>query len=91
MKMKLFDDLKVDPFDESWFRTVEVAGVCYRVGRYRASGPRRIAYSAKRGYRWAGVVMRDGRTLWSNEVPKSIGVRGILLRAGVLQPRSDSK
>jgi len=82
--MKFIGDKKSSAWGD-WFRTVEHDGKTYRVGVRKASGPRRIAYSNKKGYLWEGIVYHDGKVIWSDYVPKSLGARGLLIRAGIFK------
>lgn len=70
-----------------WSRKVDVCGTEYLVGVERGK-PVRIAYKPRgqnRGYWWYGFVRTsDGRTIWTDGEPKSIGVRGILRDAGII-------
>lgn len=72
------------------WRTVSVAGVQYQVGVVRGSHPIRIAFKPRGkniGWHWFGVV-RDakGREVYSTQVNKSAGVRGLLIGAGLIAP-----
>lgn len=73
-----------------WSRKVTVAGTGYIVGVERGR-PVRIAFKPRgqnRGYTWHGFV-RDagGKRIWEGEVVKTLGVRGLLKRAGVADHR----
>lgn len=77
---------RVHMFD-GWHREVTVDGVKYSVGVARGM-PVRIRYKPRGqniGFEWSGFV-RDAsaKTVWSGPVPKSLGVRGILIEAGLL-------
>lgn len=68
-----------------WSRNCRVNGVNYQVSVTRGKSVR-IPYKPRgqnRGWRWHGTVYANGRHLWSDRVPGSIGVRGLLLDAGV--------
>jgi hypothetical protein len=72
---------------DGWSRRCRVNGVEYHVSVQRGRSVR-IAYKPRgqnRGWHWHGSVYSDGKCLWSDRVPKSIGVRGLLLDAGVIQ------
>lgn len=68
-----------------WSRNCRVAGADYCCSVKRGKSVR-IAFKPRgqnRGWHWHGAVYQNGRCLWSGRVPGSIGVRGLLLEAGV--------
>lgn len=70
---------------QGWSRNCTVNGVAYSVSVRRGKSVR-IPYKPRhknRGWQWHGAVYCDGRCLWSDRVPGSIGVRGLLLEAGI--------
>lgn len=89
--------LGTGPFSAGeWSREVEIGDRRYRVTMRRGQRVR-IAYKPAGqnwGYRWVADVWRaDARAgeksnVWSGEVGKSAGVRGILLAAGVVTTES---
>lgn len=71
-----------------WSRKVTVDGVEYRVGVEQGKAVR-IPYKRRgqnRGYRWYGFV-RDtaGKAIWEGEVAKTLGARGLLGLAGLIE------
>lgn len=85
MAMIQFTTEKIERFD-GWSRNCCVNGVEYCVSVRRGKYVR-IPYKPRgqnRGWHWNGSVYSNGRCLWSDRVPKSIGVRGLLLDAGVI-------
>jgi hypothetical protein len=69
------------------YATVEVGGKRFFCGVERGKSVR-IAYKPRgknRGFHWHGFV-RDaqGKTIWSEQVSKSAGVRGLLRYAGLI-------
>jgi hypothetical protein len=77
---------KIENFD-GWSRKCRVAGVEYYVSVRRGKSVR-IPYKPRgqnRGWHWHGSVYSNGRCLWSDRVPGSIGVRGLLIDAGVVE------
>lgn len=80
-----------------WSREVEVGDRRYRITLRRGQRVR-IAYKpagSNWGYRWMADVWRadvragEKSNVWSGEVAKSAGVRGILLAAGVVTTQSE--
>lgn len=75
-------------FPKGWRRVAEVDGVKYRVG-VQSRGRVRLMYRPRtqRGHIWSGWVYRleDGARLWAGDVRGSIGARGLLRAAGVIQ------
>jgi hypothetical protein len=71
-----------------WSRSARVGDRDYTVSVQRGK-PVRIPYKPRgknRGWRWNGsVYQQGGGHVWSGRVPGSIGVRGLLIEAGVLQ------
>lgn len=71
-----------------WSRPVLVEGVTYHV-RVQRGNPVRIPFKPRgenRGFIWNGTVVdADGRYVWSGHVAGSIGARGLLRAAGVIQ------
>ena len=83
MKIEFTSD-RLERFD-GWARRCRVGGVEYQVSVRRGKRVR-IAFKPRGqnwGFHYDGTVYADGRRLWSDRVPGSIGVRGLLLRAGV--------
>lgn len=79
-----FTSAKLERFD-GWARNCRVDGVEYQVSVRRGKSVR-IPYKPRgqnKGWHWHGTVYSEGRHLWSDRVPGSIGVRGLLLEAGV--------
>jgi hypothetical protein len=68
-----------------WHARVKLEdGRILRVGVMRGS-PRRGMYG-KRGFTWIGYVNTDdGKRLWDERVPKSLGAHGILVQAGIIR------
>lgn len=72
-----------------WSRTVKVGEQEYSVSVKRGNSVR-IPYKPRgknRGWRWYGAVYRIGANsghVWEDRVPGSIGVRGLLIEAGVI-------
>lgn len=73
---------------DGWARTVTVGGVEYQCS-VRHWKPVRIAYKPRgqnRGWKWWGTVYKTGGgRVWSGEVPGSIGCRGLLAAAGLVE------
>lgn len=73
-----------------WSRTVRVGGQDYTVS-VRRGRPVRIPYKPRgqnRGWQWSGSVYRTGFSpghVWSGRVPGSLGCRGLLIEAGVIE------
>lgn len=71
----------------SWSRTATVDGVTYRVG-IQVGRAVRIAFKPRGqniGHHYNGWVMDpDGKNIFSDRCPGSIGARGLLKRAGVV-------
>jgi hypothetical protein len=71
-----------------WSRSARVGDRDYIVSVQRGKAVR-IAYKPRgknRGWRWNGsVYQQGGGYVWSGRVAGSIGVRGLLIEAGVLQ------
>lgn len=77
-----------------WTRNVKIDGQEYALSVKRGKAVR-IAYKPRgqnRGFQWQGSVYRMGaesRCIWAGRVIGSIGCRGLLIEAGILQ--GDSK
>jgi len=69
-----------------WSQEVDVAGTRYRVRIIRGRRVR-VAYSAKWGNKWYGEIynVASSKRIWDAEIPGSLGVRGMLLDAGLVQ------
>lgn len=71
-----------------WSRRCRYNGAEYRVCVERGRTVR-IAFKPRgmnRGYKWNGAVYdAKGHCIWSGQVPGSLGVRGLLIEAGVYQ------
>ncbi len=70
-----------------WSRTVRVGDQEYAVSVRRGKSVR-IRYRKQRGFHWYGSVYRIGTNhgrVWEDRVPGSIGCRGLLIEAGVLE------
>lgn len=70
-----------------WYRNCRVNGVDYAVSVRRGKSVR-IAYKPRgqnRGWQWHGSVYdkTHNRQLWAGRVAGSLGVRGLLLEAGI--------
>jgi len=95
MKIQLHDDKRENSFGSGWWRSVTItkddgAGreieTVFRVGVYSDGKPRKIAYrGGARGFWWYADVMSEGRLVWTGRVSKSIGVRGILKAAEIIE------
>lgn len=73
-----------------WSRNCRVNGVEYAVSVRRGKSVR-IPYKPRgknRGWKWNGTVYSKGDCLWSDDVPGSIGVRGLLDRAHIYGKRA---
>lgn len=75
-----------------WSRCVKVGEQEYSCSVQRGKMVR-IPYKPRgqnKGYKWYGSVYRistnSGR-VWQDDVPGTIGCRGLLLEAGVIQPK----
>jgi hypothetical protein len=80
-----FTGPRVERFGEGWMRGCELNGVHYRVFVTRGKAVC-IPYKPRGknlGFKWHGEVFRDGERIFSDSVDKSIGVRGLLIMAGV--------
>lgn len=70
-----------------WSRTVKVGDQEYAVSVRRGKSVRIAFRGNKRGWQWFGSVYRihgnEGH-VWTDRVPGSIGCRGLLIEAGVL-------
>ena len=76
---------KIENFT-GWTRNCRVNGVAYCVSMRRGN-PVRIAYKPRgknRGWQWYGSVYSNGQRVWVGRVPGSLGVRGILIDAGII-------
>jgi hypothetical protein len=86
-----FTSPKRDSFLGDWSRDCRVAGVDYQVAVRRGSRVR-IPYKPvgqNIGFKYNGTVYSGGRCLWSGRVIGSLGVRGLLLKAGVIEKTGD--
>lgn len=71
-----------------WSRNCRVAGADYSVSVQR-DRPVTIPFKPRgknRGWTWQGAVWSQGRCIWLGRVPGSLGVKGLLIKAGVCQP-----
>jgi hypothetical protein len=74
-----------------WSRNVMVGDQEYAVSVRRGKSVR-IPYKPRgknRGFHWHGSVYKIGKNcgqVWSDRVPGSIGCRGLLIEAGVIDP-----
>ena len=69
-----------------WARKCRVDGVDYHVAVKRGKSVI-IPYKPRgknRGWQWSATVYQNGHCVWSGRVPGSIGVRGILIDAGIV-------
>lgn len=81
-----FTGPKIERMD-GWSRNCRVDGVDYAVSVQRGKSVR-IPYKPRgknRGWQWHGSVWSNGKCLWADRVPKALGVRGLLIEAGVLK------
>lgn len=86
-----FTGLKIEKPFGGWSRTCRVDGVNYHVSISRGK-PVRIPYKPRgqnRGWKWNGSVYSEGKQIWHGDVPGSLGVRGVLIDAGVLDVKDD--
>lgn len=87
--MKITLGEKRDNGRGAWYREATVGGIMYRVSM--SHGKRvRIPYKPRGpgayGFHWYGLVRdADGHRIWSGRAPKSLGVRGMLIVAGVIE------
>ena len=82
-----FTSKRLDHFAGGWSRRCRVNGVEYHVSVRRGKSVR-IPYKPRgqnRGWQWHGTVYSNGKCLWSGRVPGSIGVRGLLIEAEVIE------
>ena len=89
MKKIEFLTPKTERFLHGWSRLVSVDGVRYSVTVTKGKMVR-IPYKPRGrniGYKWDGAVFNadTGKRLWDGDVPGSIGVRGLLKAAGVIE------
>lgn len=78
--------------DDGWSRKCWVAGGAEYYVSVRRGKAVRIPYKPRgqnRGWHWHGSVFCAGRRVWSDRVPGSIGVRGLLKEAGVITNAND--
>lgn len=77
---------------DGWSRNCRVAGVeyCCSVRRGKSVRIRYKPRGKNRGWHWHGNVYSNGRCLWSDRVPGSIGVRGLLIEAGVFDQQEET-
>jgi len=69
-----------------WSRNVRVGDQEYACSVRRGKSVR-IPYKPRgqnRGWQWHGTMCREGRCLWSDRVPGTIGCRGLLIEAGII-------
>lgn len=69
-----------------WSRCVKVGDQEYSVSVRRGKSVR-VPYHKKRGFHWYGAVYRIGTNhgrVWEDRVPGSIGCRGLLIDAGII-------
>jgi hypothetical protein len=74
-----------------WSRICQLDGNTYHVSVRRGRSVR-IAFKPRgqnRGWHWHGSVYSNGKCLWAGRVDKSIGARGLLIQAGVIQPLTE--
>ena len=84
-RIQYLDDKIPGQFGRGWWRTVRVLGVRYRVGLWTDGRPVKIAYrGGQRGFRYWGQVMCDGKSIFCERVPATLGARGILKRAEII-------
>lgn len=75
---------EINPFG-GWSRRCRIGDVEYQVAVKRGKAVK-IPYKPRGqniGWHWHGTVYSGGRCVWSGRVPKSLGVRGLLIEAGV--------
>ena len=85
--MKLIEFLtgKLEDGWGGWSRKCRVNGTEYVTSVKRGKSVR-IPYKPRgknRGYEWIGTVYSNCKCIWTDKVPGSIGVRGLLIEAGV--------
>jgi hypothetical protein len=76
-----------------WSRVARVGDQDYQVSVSRGKAVR-IAYKPRgknRGWQWQGAVYANGHCLWADRVAGSIGVRGLLMNAGVVTSSSEEE
>jgi len=78
-----FTTPKTEHLFGGWSRNCVVNDIEYNVMMRRGKSVR-IPYHKKRGWQWHGTVYSNGRCVFSGRVPGSLGVRGLLIEAGVL-------
>lgn len=88
IKFTFTSDKNESRFGMSWSRSVEIEGVIYRC--FVKRGKRvRIPFKPRGeniGFKWYGCVYDiNNKRVWSGNVPKSQGCRGLLLKAGLLE------
>lgn len=78
-------------FGNGWCRKVKVGDTEYLVGVERGKMVR-IAFKPKgqnRGFHWWGFVRTaKGKEIWGGRVPKTLGCRGLLIDAGIIDQKS---
>ncbi len=84
-----FDGAVRDQGDGSWHRNVIVNGWRYTCGVEKGKRVR-IRFKPQGqnvGNEWWGIVRDQAcRVVWSGKVGRTLGVRGLLIRAGLLCP-----
>ena len=87
-KVKIVLGLKTTQFQfGGWARSLTIDGAEYRVGVTRGKAVR-IAYKPRGeniGHQWNGWVMKWGSNIWAGRVGGSLGARGLLKRADVIE------
>lgn len=96
MSDMIFTSEKRENFGGGWYRTVKVGEQEYSVAVKRGKMVR-IPYKPRgqnHGYHWYGSVYKistnSGR-VWEDRVPKSIGVRGMMIAAGIINNEEETK
>jgi hypothetical protein len=84
MKIEFTSETQSGLFGD-WSRKCRVSGRDFHCSVRRGKAVR-IPYKPRgrnMGWQWHGSVYCDGKCLFSGKVPKSIGVRGLLIEAGI--------
>lgn len=77
-----------------WSRRVRIGEKEYSCSVRRGKAVR-IPYKPRgqnRGWKWVGSVYRlgdGGGWVWTDDVPGSIGCRGMLIAAGLIEPKAE--